>query len=73
MVRAPAADDERSVTVSITDAGRSLIAQVIPGHIEVLRQQLFAPLTRQDTRALGDLLAPVRDHMRAAPPRSARR
>ena len=69
--RARSADDERSVTVTITDAGRSLITQVIPGHVEVLRQQLFAPLSRADTKALSDLLSPVRDHMRAAPPRSA--
>jgi len=69
--RAPAADDERSVTVTITDAGRALVAQVIPGHVEVLRQQLFAPLSRSDTQVLSDLLTPVRDHMRAAPPRSA--
>ena len=71
VIRAPSVDDERSVTVTITDAGRSLLAQVIPGHVEVLRQQLFSPLSRQDTQALGDLLVPVRDHMRAAPPRSA--
>src|SRR5215210_1892441 len=44
VVRAPSVDDERSVTVTITAAGRSLLAQVIPGHVEVLRQQLFAPL-----------------------------
>jgi DNA-binding MarR family transcriptional regulator len=71
VVRAPSADDERGVTVTVTEAGRALIAQVIPGHVEVLRQQLFAPLTRPGTQELGDLLAPVRDHMRAAPPRSA--
>ncbi len=71
VVRAPSADDERSVTLTITDAGRSLIGRVIPGHVEVLRLQLFAPLSRADTQALSDLLAPVRDHMRAAPPRSA--
>ena len=71
VVRAPSVDDERSVTVTITDAGRSRIDRVIPGHVEVLRQQLFAALTRAQTQALGDLLAPVRDHMRTAPPRSA--
>jgi DNA-binding MarR family transcriptional regulator len=71
VVRAPSVDDERSVTVTITDAGRSRIDRVIPGHVEVLRQQLFAALTGAQTKALGDLLAPVRDHMRAAPPRSA--
>ena len=69
--RAPSADDERSVTVTVTDAGRSRIAQVLPGHVAVVGQQLFATLSREDTRALGDLLAPVREHMRAAPPRSA--
>ena len=71
VVRAASVDDERGVTVTVTDAGRALIAQVIPGHVEVLRQQLFAPLTGPGTRTLGDLLTPVRDHMRAAPPRSA--
>lgn len=69
--RAPSADDERSVTVSITDAGRDVIARVLPGHVEVLRQQLLAPLSDGDVQRLGELLSPVRDHMRAAPPRSA--
>jgi DNA-binding MarR family transcriptional regulator len=71
VTRTPSADDERSVTITITDAGRSVIAQVLPGHVEVLRQQLFSPLSRADVKALGKLLSPVRDHMRAAPPRSA--
>lgn len=69
--RAPSVDDERSVSVTITDAGRSRIDHVLPGHVEVLRQQLFAVLTGAQTEALGELLAPVRDHMRTAPPRSA--
>jgi DNA-binding MarR family transcriptional regulator len=69
--RTPSADDERGVTVTITDAGRALLAKVLPGHTEVLSQQLFQPLSRKDTEALADLLSPVRDHMRSAPPRSA--
>ena len=71
VTRAQSADDERSVTVTITDAGRSLLQQVLPGHVEVVRQQLLSPLSAADTKVLGDLLTPVRDHMRAAPPRSA--
>jgi len=71
VVRAASVDDERSVTVTVTEEGRSLIDRVIPGHVEVLRQHLFAALTGAQTQALGDLLAPVRDHMRTAPPRSA--
>jgi DNA-binding MarR family transcriptional regulator len=71
VTRAPSADDERGITVTITEAGRALLADVLPGHTDVLAQQLFEPLSRKDTEALANLLAPVRDHMRSAPPRSA--
>lgn len=67
--RSPSADDERSVTVTITDAGRTLLAAVLPGHVE-LRGLLFEPLSRDDVKALAELLEPVRDHMR--PPRPGR-
>ena|SRR5687768_10559650 len=69
--RSPSADDERSVTVTITDAGRTLLAAVLPGHVEVVSGLLFEPLSRDDVHTLAELLAPVRDHMRSAPPRSA--
>ena len=71
ITRSPSSDDDRGVTVSITDAGRALIAKVLPGHEEVVGQMLFEPLSRDDARTLASLLTPVRDHMRAAPPRSA--
>ena len=71
VTRAPSPDDERSITVTITDTGRALLAKVLPGHAEVISDLLFQPLSRKDAKALADLLAPVRDHMRSAPPRSA--
>lgn len=71
VTRAPSADDDRGVTVTVTEAGRERIARVLPGHTEVVSSQLFQPLSAADARALADLLTPVRDHMRAAPPRSA--
>jgi DNA-binding MarR family transcriptional regulator len=71
VTRAPSADDERGITVTITDAGRERLAKVFPGHIDVVRQMLLAPLSHGDVTALADLLAPVRDHMRSTPPRSA--
>jgi DNA-binding MarR family transcriptional regulator len=69
--RAAAPDDDRGVTVTITHAGRALLARVLPGHTAVISQQLFQPLSHKDTKALLDLLTPVRDHMRSLPPRSA--
>ncbi|MDT3344983.1 MarR family winged helix-turn-helix transcriptional regulator [Microbacterium aquilitoris] len=71
VTRAPSVDDERSVTVTITDAGRALLAKVFPGHLEILRGYFLAPLADGEARVLADILGRVRDHMRAAPPRSA--
>ena len=53
VTRARSQDDERGVTVTITDAGRARLAQVFPGHIEVVSQMLFDPLSasrRQEAR-----------------------
>ncbi len=71
VTRTPASDDERGITVTITDAGRARLAKVFPGHIAIVKNLLFESLSREDVKALADLLAPVRDHMRATPPRSA--
>jgi DNA-binding MarR family transcriptional regulator len=69
--RSPSPDDDRGVTLTITDAGRERLAQALPGHVEVLRGLLFATLSEPDVSALTALLEPVLDHMRATPPRSA--
>jgi DNA-binding MarR family transcriptional regulator len=72
VTRSPSPDDERSVVVTVTDAGRDLIARVMPGHVERVRQLLLEPMTARDLAALSKVLGRVRDHMRATPPRSAR-
>src|SRR5690349_7059253 len=71
VTRSPAADDERGIAVTITEAGRERLAKVFPGHVEVVSHLLFDPLSRDDVKALARLLAPVREHMRSIPPRSA--
>lgn len=71
ITRAPSIQDERSTTVTITAAGRTLLNRIMPGHVQLVRQLLLDPLTRRGLTALNQLLARVRDRMRAAPPRSA--
>ncbi|MFD1715067.1 MarR family winged helix-turn-helix transcriptional regulator [Amnibacterium flavum] len=71
VTRAPAPDDERSTIVTITDEGRAVLSKVFPGHRALLTELLFDPLTTADVSALAGVLGRVRDHMRAAPPRSA--
>ena len=71
ITREASSHDQRATVVYITDAGRARVAKVLPGHIEVVRDLLFEPLSSRDVRVLGDLMSRVRDHMRARPPRSA--
>ncbi len=71
VTRGPGADDERVTVVTLTDAGRALLARVLPGHVQVVRALLFDPIPAAEARRLGGTMARVRDHMRAQPPRSA--
>ncbi|WP_433367791.1 MarR family winged helix-turn-helix transcriptional regulator [Actinoplanes sp. CA-142083] len=72
ITRSPSPDDERSVVATVTDAGRDLVAQVLPGHVDRIRQLLFEPMAGKDLAAFSAVLGRVRDHMRATPPRSAK-
>jgi DNA-binding MarR family transcriptional regulator len=71
ITRSPSVEDERSTTVTITAAGRALVARVLPAHMDLVRQLLLDPLTHRDMTALTKILSRVRDSMRTAPPRSA--
>ena len=64
-------DDQRATVVDITEAGRARVADVLPGHVDVVRELLFDSLSDRDVRTLGDVMSRARDHMRARPPRSA--
>jgi DNA-binding MarR family transcriptional regulator len=72
VARSQSAEDDRGVTVTITEAGREVLARVFPGHVDVLRQLLLDPLPREDIDSLARVLSVVRDHMRSIPPRSAK-
>ncbi len=70
ITRGPAPGDERSIIVTLTEAGREVLAKVLPGHVGVVRD-LLAPLSVADSAELTRILGLVRDRMRARPPRSA--
>lgn len=72
IARCPAETDERSRVVVLTDAGRELLAKVSPGHIEQVKRLVFDPMPDEDLAALRQALGPVRDRLRAVPPRSAK-
>nr|WP_281372962.1 MarR family winged helix-turn-helix transcriptional regulator [Kineococcus aurantiacus] len=64
--------DERSTVVRLTAQGRDLLARVMPGHVEVVRELLLEALPPRDLQTLRGVLDPVRDRLRSRPPRSAR-
>ncbi|GAB3473732.1 MarR family winged helix-turn-helix transcriptional regulator [Amycolatopsis cihanbeyliensis] len=70
VTRTPSPDDQRATLVTITQAGVDRVRAILPGHIALVRDLLFAPLAARDLRTLGDTMARIRDHMRAQPPRS---
>jgi DNA-binding MarR family transcriptional regulator len=70
IIRTPAEDDDRSIVVELTPAGRAVLDKVMPGHIEVVQRLMLNALTRKDIAAITDILGRVRDQMRAAPARS---
>ncbi|UPW09205.1 MarR family transcriptional regulator [Gordonia terrae] len=72
VARGVSEDDERGVTVTVTEAGHRRLAAVFPGHIAVLRQLLFDSLDRDDVEDLARVLGKARDYMRTIPPRSAK-
>ncbi|OBI20105.1 MarR family transcriptional regulator [Mycobacterium sp. E2462] len=71
ITRAASPHDQRATAVDITDAGRQRVARVLPGHVQVIHDLLFAALSDRDVRALGDIMGRVREHLRGRPPRSA--
>lgn len=71
ITRSPSPDDERATLVTITEKGLALFGSILPGHVQVVRRMLLAPLSDEDLARLGDIMTRVRDHMRARPPRSA--
>ncbi|MGK9148088.1 MarR family transcriptional regulator [Plantibacter flavus] len=73
LTRTPSPDDERSTVVSLTDAGRDVLTAVFPGHIEVVRGLLFAPISDDDAVDLARILGLIGEHLRQNPPRSATR
>jgi DNA-binding MarR family transcriptional regulator len=71
VTRSPSPDDERSTVVTLTDAGRAVLATVFPGHIEALQSLLFTTLSDHDVDELARILGQAADHLRSTPPRSA--
>ena len=66
IMRIPSATDERSVVVSLTHAGRTILEKVLPGHIDLVADKLFAPMNKLDVTAMANVLTKVCDNLSVA-------
>jgi DNA-binding MarR family transcriptional regulator len=57
--RERAADDGRGNLAVLTDAGWDVVVAVAPGHVDAVREAVFGPLTREQTRVLGEALEAI--------------
>ena len=63
-------EDGRGNLAVLTDQGWDVVRTVAPGHVEAVRQAVFAPLTDEQSRALGEALSAIVE--RVDPDRSLR-
>jgi DNA-binding MarR family transcriptional regulator len=53
--RTPDPDDGRYTLATLTDAGRAVVTEAAPGHVETVRNLVFDPLTKGKARQLRDI------------------
>ncbi|MDQ2699287.1 MAG: MarR family winged helix-turn-helix transcriptional regulator [Actinomycetota bacterium] len=65
VVRVPSEHDERGVNVTLSPKGTALLARVLPGHVDVVRDVLVRALDGAERDELTRLLGRVAGHLRS--------
>jgi DNA-binding MarR family transcriptional regulator len=52
-------EDGRGNVAVLTDEGWGVVRSVAPGHVDAVREAMFAPLTPEQSRAFGEALAAI--------------
>src|SRR3954468_3171378 len=56
-------EDGRGNVAVLTDAGWDIVVKLAPGHVGAVRDNVFAPLTSDQTRAVGDALTAILERL----------
>jgi len=68
--RERSAEDGRGNLAVLTESGWDIVRSVAPGHVDAVREAMFAPLTEEQTEAFGQVLEAIVE--RLDPDRSLR-
>ncbi|MDZ7917317.1 MAG: MarR family transcriptional regulator, partial [Rhodococcus sp. (in: high G+C Gram-positive bacteria)] len=55
-------DDKRGMSAELTEAGMNTLAAASPGHVEAVREKMFALVDPNDLAALTRTFTAMRDH-----------
>jgi DNA-binding MarR family transcriptional regulator len=61
--RERSADDGRGNLAVLTDSGWDVVRAVAPGHVDAVREAMFAPLSADQTRVLGDAMEAILEQL----------
>ncbi|MEU2350324.1 MarR family winged helix-turn-helix transcriptional regulator [Modestobacter sp. NPDC049651] len=61
--RVKATEDRRGNVAVLTDAGWDVVVRVAPGHVDAVRESVFAALTAEQTTALREALSAVLERL----------
>jgi DNA-binding MarR family transcriptional regulator len=73
VLRKPAPDDDRSVIAQVTPAGVEVLRSGIPGYVDLVREMLFDRLSHADLMTVTEILDDVRRQLKEQPKRSTYR
>jgi DNA-binding MarR family transcriptional regulator len=73
VLRRPAPDDDRSVIAQVTPAGVDVLRAGIPGYVALVREMLFDRLSHTDLMTVTEILDDVRRQLKEQPKRSTYR
>ena len=65
LTRYPDPADGRVTLANLTDAGYAKLVDAAPGHVRTVRALVFDPLTRQQIKQLGQVLARIQPNLEA--------
>ncbi|BEP14192.1 MarR family transcriptional regulator [Acidothermaceae bacterium B102] len=66
VTRSPCPDNRRAVHATLTDEGMRVVLLAAPGHVSLVRELVFDPLSAAQVRQLGDITSTLSAAMAAA-------
>lgn len=65
VTRQPSKSDGRSIEITITDAGRTVLQQVLPAHVHLVHEAMTSPLNTMQLNNFAEAVLLLRENLRS--------